>query len=247
MDINGILTAAVVVGIIGMVIGVLLGIAGSAFAVTVDEKEVQIRKCLPGNNCGGCGYPGCDGLAHAIFTGEADANSCPVGGQAVAEQIGNILGVDVKPAEQRKAFVQCKGSYDSATLDETGRKICAYGCTGCGQCTSVCKFDAIHVVDGVAVVDEEKCVGCGACARNCPRQVIAMVPKLAGHMVACSNPEKGKAAKAVCRNACISCGMCVKVCLAEAISIESGVARIDENKCTGCGACAQKCPMKSIV
>ena len=50
MDINGILTAAVVVGIIGLVIGVLLGIAGSAFAVTVDEKEVQIRKCLPGTN-----------------------------------------------------------------------------------------------------------------------------------------------------------------------------------------------------
>ena len=70
---------------------------------------------------------------------------------------------------------------------------------------------------------------------------------LAGNMVACSNPEKGKAAKAVCRNACISCGMCVKVCLAEAISIESGVARIDENKCTGCGTCAEKCPMKSIV
>ena len=43
---------------IGLVIGVLLGIAGSAFAVTVDEKEVQIRKCLPGNNCGGCGYRG---------------------------------------------------------------------------------------------------------------------------------------------------------------------------------------------
>jgi len=247
MDIGGIITAALVVGVIGLIIGVLLGIAGSVFAVTIDEKEVQIRKCLPGNNCGGCGYPGCDGLAHAIFTGEAEANACPVGGAEVAKQIGNVLGVDVKPAEQRKAFVQCKGSFDNATLNEHGHKICAYGCIGCKACMEACKFDAIHVVDGLAVVDEEKCVGCGKCQAACARHVIAMVPKFAGHMVACSNPEKGKAAKAVCRNACISCGMCVKVCLAEAISIESGVARIDENKCTGCGACAEKCPMKSIV
>ena len=234
MDIGGIISATLVVGITGLVIGFLLGLAGTFFAVKVDEKEQQIRKCLPGNNCGGCGYAGCDALAHAIFTGEAQANACPVGGQAAAEQIGKVLGVEVKAAEQRKAFVRCKGSLDYAVLNEKGRKICKYGCIGCGLCEKKCKFDAIRVENHLAVVDEEKCVGCGQCAEACPRHVISLVPKLAGHIVAC-------------RAACISCGACAKVCLAGAISLESGVARIDETKCTGCGACAEKCPMKAIV
>lgn len=247
MDMSGIIAATLVVGITGLVIGVLLGIAGKFFAVTVDEKEQNIRKCLPGNNCGGCGYAGCDALAHAIFTGEAKPNACPVGGAAAAEAIGKVLGVEVKAAEQRKAFVQCKGDLVHATLNEKGRKICKYGCIGCGLCEKACKFGAIHVEDSLATVDDEKCVGCGQCAEKCPRHVIAMVPKLAGHMVACSNLDKGKAAKEVCRYACIGCGVCVKNCLAGAISLESGVARIDETKCTGCGTCAEKCPMKAIV
>ena len=92
MDMSGIIAATLVVGITGLVIGVLLGIAGKFFAVTVDEKEQNIRKCLPGNNCGGCGYAGCDALAHAIFTGEAKPNACPVGGAAAAEAIGKVLG-----------------------------------------------------------------------------------------------------------------------------------------------------------
>ena len=48
----------------------------------VDEREVQVREALPGNNCGGCGFPGCDGLAAAIAKGEAPVNACPVGGAA---------------------------------------------------------------------------------------------------------------------------------------------------------------------
>ena len=39
---------------------------GEKLKVEVDEKEVAVREALPGNNCGGCGYPGCDGLAKAI-------------------------------------------------------------------------------------------------------------------------------------------------------------------------------------
>ena len=51
----------------------------------VDEKEVAIREALPGNNCGGCGYPGCDGLAAAIAKGEAGSMPCPVGGEPVGQ------------------------------------------------------------------------------------------------------------------------------------------------------------------
>ena len=75
----GFIIAALVVGGTGLFIGVFLGIAGIKFAVEVDEKEVAVREALPGNNCGGCGFPGCDGLAAAIAKGEAPVNACPVG------------------------------------------------------------------------------------------------------------------------------------------------------------------------
>ena len=90
---TGIIVAALVVGIVGIVIGILLGIASEKFAVEVDEKEIAVREALPGNNCGGCGYPGCDGLAKAIAKGEAMVNACPVGGNPVAETIASIMGV----------------------------------------------------------------------------------------------------------------------------------------------------------
>ena len=66
MNIGAIIAATVLVAAVGLFIGVFLGVAGKKFAVEVDEKEVAVREALPGNNCGGCGYPGCDGLAAAI-------------------------------------------------------------------------------------------------------------------------------------------------------------------------------------
>ena len=68
---TGLLCAAGIIGAIGIIIGVLLGIASEKFKVEVDEKEVLVRAELPGNNCGGCGFPGCDGLAAAIAAGTA--------------------------------------------------------------------------------------------------------------------------------------------------------------------------------
>ena len=91
MDVTAIILAAVVVGGTGLIIAILLGIASEKFKVPVDEKEVAIRAELPGNNCGGCGYAGCDGLAAAIAAGEAPVNACPVGGAPVAEKISAII------------------------------------------------------------------------------------------------------------------------------------------------------------
>lgn len=91
MGITGIILAAVIVGGTGLFIGVFLGIAGKKFAVETDEREDAILEVLPGNNCGGCGYAGCSGLAAAIVAGEAEVGGCPVGGAPVAEQIGKIM------------------------------------------------------------------------------------------------------------------------------------------------------------
>jgi Na+-translocating ferredoxin:NAD+ oxidoreductase subunit B len=90
---TGIILAAVVVGGTGLFIGVFLGIAGKKFAVKVDEREEAILGVLPGNNCGGCGYAGCSGLAAAIVKGEAEVSGCPVDGDALSTTC-YALGLD---------------------------------------------------------------------------------------------------------------------------------------------------------
>ena len=77
----------------------------------------------------------------------------------------------------------------------------------------MCKFDAIHIVDGVAKVDKDKCTGCGACANICPKHVImidAGGPRKP--VVMCSNQDKGAVANKLCTTSCIACGMCAQKC-----------------------------------
>ena len=50
--------------------------------------------------------------------------------------------------------------------------VCTHSCIGCGLCQKECKKDAIHVVNGVAVIDYDKCVGCKLCTKVCPRDAI---------------------------------------------------------------------------
>ena len=107
--ITGIIIAAAVVGILGILIGVFLGVASEKFKVETDEKEILVRNELPGNNCGGCGYAGCDALAKAIAAGEAEVGACPVGGASVAAKIGAIMGVDSGSSVKKVSFVKCKG------------------------------------------------------------------------------------------------------------------------------------------
>ena len=72
-----IIITTVVIGVIGLIIGIALVAAGKKFYVAVDEKAIAIRECLPGNNCGACGYAGCDAVAAAIAAGDAPVNACP--------------------------------------------------------------------------------------------------------------------------------------------------------------------------
>ena len=263
MSITGVLIAALIVGGTGVFIGVFLGIAGKKFAVEVDEKEEAILAELPGNNCGGCGYAGCSGLAAAIAKGEAPVGQCPVGGAPVAAKIAAIMGEEAGESVHEVAFVKCAGTCDKAqskykysgnedcvsamSVPGGGPKACSFGCTGFGSCVKVCDFDAIHVINGVAVVDKEKCVACGKCVATCPKSLIELVPYAAPHKVQCSSKEFGKAVKEVCSAGCIGCKMCTRVCEADAITVENNIAKIDYSKCTGCGKCAEKCPAKIIL
>lgn len=260
--ITGILIAATIVGITGLVIGILLGVAGKVFEVEVDEKEIAIRENLPGNNCGGCGYAGCDALAKAIAAGDAPANACPVGGAPVAEKISEIVG-GATEVVKKVAFVKCNGTCDkaknrfiytgtqsckeAASTTGGGQKACTFGCLGFGSCVSACQFDAIHVVDGIAYVDKEKCVACGKCVAECPKKLIELIPYDSKYTVKCNSNDFGKDVKTACQAGCIGCKLCEKQCEFDAIHVENNIAKIDYEKCTGCGKCAEKCPSKVIL
>lgn len=81
MTVVNILIAAVALGLMGLLFGLLLMGTEKVFAIPADEKRDAVRAALPGANCGACGYPGCDGCADAIACGKAPVNACPVGGK----------------------------------------------------------------------------------------------------------------------------------------------------------------------
>ncbi len=259
---SSIIVSALLLGVIGIVVGVVLCIASEKFSVQICEKEDLVRRILPGNNCGACGYPGCDGLARAIANGLANVNSCPVGGNIVAKKISEIMGVEAVEQERKVAFVRCignqeksnknynyKGEFDCnmlLNLPAAGDKSCEYGCLGYGSCVNACEFDALHIVLGIAKVSEEKCVACGKCIDACPKKLIELVPFSAKHIVQCRSNDKGKDVKTKCSVGCIACTLCTKVCKFDAIHMQNNVAKIDYLKCTNCGECALKCPTKVI-
>ena len=69
-------TAIIMMLILGAILGLGLGIADSKLKVEVDERVEHVTGMLPGYNCGGCGYPGCSGFAEGMVSGEADHWPC---------------------------------------------------------------------------------------------------------------------------------------------------------------------------
>ena len=256
-----ILLPVVAIGGMGLIFGALLAVAAKIFAVEKDERIPLVEECLPGANCGGCGYAGCGAAAAAIVSGEASVNCCPVGGSDAAEKIAAIMGVKAEKSERMVAFVMCSGNADTAKTKydvnekidchtahrlSGGMKECSFGCLGFGSCVSKCKFGGISIKNGVAVVDSEHCTNCGACMTECPRHIIKSVPYDAKVLVSCNSKSKGKETRSACEVGCIGCGICAKNCEAGAIEVKDNLAVVDFSKCTGCGVCAEKCPRKII-
>ncbi|QSX07280.1 RnfABCDGE type electron transport complex subunit B [Sedimentibacter sp. zth1] len=256
-----ILKAVGVLGALGLVFGIVLGIAGKIFEVKVDPKVAKIRELLPGANCGACGFPGCDGMSKAMASGEMPATGCPVSNADAVKKISEVLGVEAVSGEKMVAKVLCKGcegkavkkfDYDgikdckAAMIVQGGDKLCAQGCLGYGSCVKVCDFDAIKVVNGVAVVDKEKCTSCGKCIEECPKHIIELVPYKQEVIVECKNTDFGKAVKEECKVGCIGCKMCERSCPFGAIKVENNIAKIDYTKCKQCLVCVAKCPTGAI-
>lgn len=268
---NFILTAMLVLGVIALLAALVLYAVSRRFAVAEDNRVGQLVELLPGANCGGCGFAGCQGLAAALVKG-ADAGSidglmCPVGGQTVMKQAAALLGMSVSQAVPRVAVVRCKGTcqarpriaeYDGlqtcAAMNSAGMGLtaCGYGCLGCGDCVKACQFGAIVMNEetGLPEVDEERCSACGACAKACPRQVIELRrrgPKGRRVYVGCVSHDKGAVARKACSAACIGCSKCQKVCKFEAITIADNLSFIDDDKCRLCTKCVDECPTHAII
>lgn len=263
MSSHNIIVAGAIVALVGLLIAVLLSVAEKAFHVEVDEREIEVRNCLAGNNCGACGYAGCDALAKAIVAGEAPVNACPPAGQNGANKIAAVMGVDAGEVVRRVAYVTCSGTCDNrkrnykyfgtqtcssikASLGR-GEMTCRYGCLGYGDCANVCDNRAIRIVSNKAVVEEDLCVGCAKCVKACPQSLIELVPFDSKYRVQCKSHDKGKAVKTNCKAGCIGCGICERNCPNGAISVNDNFAKIDYTKCEGCGLCAEKCPSKVII
>ena len=266
-----ILIAVGVLGALGLVFGLVLAIASKVFYVETDPRLDQLNECLPGANCGGCGYPGCGGYAEAVLKGEAAIGLCASGGDECAQRMAQIMGVKAEKVARKVALVRCsgykgvdengkatgakqKGEYEGikdclAATKVAGRGplICKFGCLGFGNCVAQCKYDALSIVDGIAKVDQEKCVGCMSCAAACPRNLIVPVEYGKHVVIACASTAKGSVTIRGCSAGCIGCGLCKKICPNGAITIDQNLATIDYSKCSGCGLCANVCPKHLIT
>jgi len=266
MNLMAIALSAGTLVVMAIVMTYILGWANEAFYVEVDPRIGAINNELPGANCGGCGFVGCGDYAEAIVLANAPVNKCIVGGESCAAAVADIMGVKVEATLPFRPIVHCRAVYGdrlgrSAYRGEPTCKAanliadvqgCVFGCLGFGDCSRACKYDAIHVLDGLSTIDYEKCIGCGACSKVCPRNIITITSFKANGMfaVTCSNKDAGKDVTRVCNVGCIACKSCTRQC--NLFSVVGNLSTIDYDKydpnhLEDIIKAAQKCPRHEIV
>ena len=96
-----IILAIAVLGGLGLIFGLVLAAASKVFYVETDPRLEKLNACLPGANCGGCGYAGCAAYAEAVLNGEAAIGACASGGNECAQAMADIFRAhSLPPAEQ---------------------------------------------------------------------------------------------------------------------------------------------------
>ncbi len=262
---NTILLSSVILAAIGVLAAVILYFVSQKFKVYEDPKIDDVVLLLPGANCGGCGFAGCRNFAETVVKNEGlNGMGCPPGGPAVNSAIATMFGGGAQEEIPKMTVVRCNGNcenapakvqYDSISscayfnMIDAGESGCAFGCLGCGDCVSACKFDAIHIDPQTMLpVIDASCVFCGACKKACPRSIIDIVPihEQGVVYVACMNKDKGGEAKKNCTVACIGCKKCEKTCEYSAVVVDNNLALINATACVACKKCVEGCPTNAI-
>ena len=244
---------------------VALLIADKKLKVEMDPKIEQIFGALPRIDCGTCGFAGCSAYAKAVAANPEFIGKCAPGGAAASGKIAEILSlkasgsnVPARPlvhcrakTEDKTIFAQYDGIPSCTSANALSNvQACKFGCLSFGDCVAACKFNAIKIIDGLAIVNYEKCTGCTACVKACSRGIIEMIPFTHSAMmtVACRSQENGRDTKAFCKVGCIGCKLCVKQ--ADAFVVNNNLAKLDYAKYQPNEAfetAMNKCPTKVIV
>ena len=150
--------------ILGLLLGLILGVAARVFKVEGNALVEELLDILPGSQCGQCGFPGCVGAAQALASGSAPVTLCPPGGRAVAESLAAKLGVSADLSGIKSSVLM---------VAEVKEEICI----GCTRCFKVCPTDAIMgAAQQIHSVFREACTACGKCEEVCPTESIKLQP-----------------------------------------------------------------------
>lgn len=261
---SSIVTAAGIMGGLGLLFGGILALAYRFLRVEEDPRLQVLEGMLPGTNCGACGKPGCRGFAEALLAMEVVPSACSVSSQEGVQAIAGFLGVEAGEAVRRVARLHCAGgraearqsaayegepSCRAASLVAAGGRDCVFGCLGLADCEVACTFGAIRMnVDGLPVVDIDRCTACGDCVDACPRDLFEILPLSQPLLVQCRAPLAGDAARALCRVACDACGRCVQDAPAGALEMRNDLPVVDPAMASACGPeVTFRCPTGAIA
>jgi Na+-translocating ferredoxin:NAD+ oxidoreductase RNF subunit RnfB len=238
-----ILTAAAVMGGLGLVFGAVLAFAARYLRVEEDPRLERVIEMLPGTNCGACGEPGCRALAEKLVAGALAPSKCTVSSRLQVEAIAELLGVEAGQEVQRVARLHCAGglgralqvaryegfpSCRAAHLVGGGGLECSWGCLGLGDCELACTFDAISMTAlRLPAVDVEACTACGDCVDACPRDLFDLMPIDRHLIVQCKAPLAADEARRLCKVACDACGRCAQDAAPGLIRMEGNLPVID--------------------
>lgn len=224
------MTAALVLGGVGVVAAILLSIARRALAskrnANADAVVIAIDAVLPQSQCAQCGYPGCRPYAEAVATGER-LDLCPPGGPRVVAALEELLG--------RKADAELAEPVDTVA------RIVEKDCIGCALCIDACPVDAIAGASQyLHAVIPQRCTGCELCVPACPVDCIELVPR--------ANEDAKPVESGRAPLPCIACGWCEKACPVDLnpralhIAFETDATDATAFDCIECTACTRACP-----
>ncbi len=155
----------------------------------------------------------------------------------VGERLRLAIGLPLRPADEHALI--SNGIIESAIsekyYDPPLINIIKFACNACPEkkvevtnmcqgclahpCKEVCPKNAVTMVHGKAIIDQEKCIQCGRCVEACAYNAINQMER-----------------------------PCAKACGMDAITSDSlGRAMINQDRCVSCGMCLVNCPFGAIA